>query len=160
MDDIIFFFGSDNFLSNWFPTNFKLTFNNIDYEFENVEQAMMASKAMLFQDLDSFKKILNTPNPKSVKALGRKVKNFQPELWDKYKKYIVKQAVLNKFRYNLNIKNELLNTNNKYLAEDSPYDKIWGIGTKSIKHKENRTWPGKNLLGEILMEVREELKIE
>ena len=160
MEDIIFFFGSDNYLSNWHPLkqNFIITFENVDYEFENVEQAMMASKAMLFADEESFKNILKTPNPKSVKALGRKVKNFDPEIWDKYKKYIVKLAVLGKFLYNPELKEKLLNTGNKYIAEDSPYDKVWGIGTKSLKHKQNKTWPGQNLLGEIIMEVREELR--
>ena len=157
MEDIIFFFGADNYLSNWHPAKFILTFNNDDYNFENVEQAMMASKAMLFNDLESFQKILKTPNPKSVKALGRKVKNFDPKLWDEHKKYIVKTAVLGKFLYNDKLKENLLATGNKFLAEDSPYDKIWGIGTKSMTHKKNKTWPGQNLLGEILMEVREEL---
>ena len=111
-----------------------------------------------FGDMDSFVKILKTPNPKSVKSLGRKVKNFDGAVWDKYKKHIVKQAVMSKFLYNPEIKEKLLNTGDKYIAEDSPYDKIWGIGTKSVKHKQNRTWPGQNLLGEILMEVRSELR--
>lgn len=156
--NIIFFFGADNYLSNWYPTEFQLIFNNKDYTFQNVEQAMMASKAILFKDLESFNKILKTPNPKSVKALGRKVKNFDPNIWDKHKKYIVKTAVLGKFLYNTEIKEQLLNTGDSYLAEDSPYDKIWGIGTKSVKHKQNKTWPGENLLGKILMEVREEIR--
>lgn len=159
MNDIIFFFGSDNYMSNWFPAKFDLTFNGENHTFYNVEQAMMDSKAILFEDIESFNKILKTTNPKTAKSLGRKVENFDPEIWDKYKKYIVKTAVQGKFLYNDELKEKLLNTGEKYLAEDSPYDKIWGIGTKSLKHKENKTWPGKNLLGKILMEVREELKI-
>ena len=158
MENTIFFFGADNYLSNWYPTQFKLSFGNQEYYFQNVEQAMMASKAVLFGDMDMFVKILKTPNPKSVKSLGRKVKNFEGAVWDKYKKHIVKQAVMSKFLYNPEIKEKLLNTGDKYIAEDSPYDKIWGIGTKSVKHKQNRTWPGQNLLGEILMEVRSEIR--
>ena len=119
---------------------------------------MMAGKAMLFKDEQSFQQILKTSNPKSVKALGRKVQNFSPEVWDKYKKYIVKKVVLAKFLCNPELKEKLLDTGNKYIAEDSPYDKVWGIGTKSLKHKTNKTWPGENLLGKIIMEVREELK--
>ena len=118
---------------------------------------MMASKAVLFNDNESFYKIMKTPNPKSVKALGRKVKNFDPAVWDKYKKEIVKTAVKGKFVYNKNLLEKLKATGDIYIAEDSPYDKVWGIGTKSVKHKQNRTWPGKNLLGEILMEIRDEL---
>lgn len=155
MEDILFFFGEDSYLSNWYPAAFELDFGTNRYKFNNVEQAMMAGKAYLFNDMESFRKILQTPNPRSVKRLGRKVKNFIPEIWDKYKKYIVKTAVTAKFLYNDNLREQLLSTGNKYLAEDSPYDKIWGIGTKSVKHKTNRTWPGQNLLGIILMEVRE-----
>lgn len=85
-----------------------MVFQNKEYEFENVEQAMMAGKAMLFNDIESFNKILNKPNPKTVKALGRKVKNFDPELWDKYKKIIVKMAVKSKFTYNKDLQDKLI----------------------------------------------------
>ena len=161
MDNIIFFFGTEGengYLSNWFPVKFNLVFENKEYQFENVEQAMMAGKAMLFKDIESFDKILKTTNPKSVKALGRKVKNFDPKLWDEYKKFIVKMAVRSKFTYNKDLLEKLFKTGDKYLAEDSPWDKVWGIGTKSLKLKNSRNWPGQNLLGVILMEIREELK--
>ena len=161
MEKIIFFFGIEGekgYLSNWFPAKLKLVFKNKEYEFENVEQAMMASKAMLFNDIESFNKILKTSNPKSVKALGRKVKNFDEKLWDEYKKFIVKMAVKSKFTYNKDLLEKLILTEDNYLAEDSPWDKVWGIGTKSLKLKENRSWPGQNLLGIILMEIREEFK--
>lgn len=156
----LFFFG-EHYMSNWHPSIFALNFDMGGikrFTFENVEQAMMASKAALFGDKDSFDKILKTPNPKSVKRLGRKVSNFNPEVWDKYKKHIVKTAVTAKFIFNPELKQQLLSTGNRYLAEDSPYDKVWGIGTKSVKHKANKTWPGENLLGVIMMEVRDELR--
>jgi len=161
MEDIIFFFGIEGekgYLSNWFPSKLKLVFQNKEYDFENVEQAMMAGKAMLFNDIESFNKILNKSNPKTVKSLGRKVKNFDPELWDKYKKIIVKMAVKSKFTYNKDLQDKLISTGDKYLAEDSPWDKVWGIGTKSLKLKESKKWPGENLLGIILMEIRNEMK--
>ena len=160
--DTVFFFGvegENGYLSNWFLAQFPLEFNGKRYDFENVEQAMMASKAMLFNDIESFGKILKTPNPKSVKSLGRKVKNFDGEFWDKYKKQIVKSAVKSKFVFNPELKEKLLETEESYLAEDSPYDKIWGIGTKSLKHKNDKTWPGQNLLGVILMELRQEFNL-
>ena len=156
--DILFFFGQENYLSNWYPSEFNLFFGERECKFYNVEQAMMASKAMLFKDMESFNKILKTPNPRSVKRLGRKVKNFDPSVWDKYKKYIVKAAVYSKFKNNQKLRYELFSTGTKYLAEDSSADKVWGIGTKSKKHKENKTWTRQNLLGIILMEVRETLK--
>ena len=67
-------------------------------------------------------------------------------------------AVKSKFTYNKDLQDKLISTGDKYLAEDSPWDKVWGIGTKSSKLKESRKWPGKNLLGIILMEIRNEMK--
>jgi ribA/ribD-fused uncharacterized protein len=157
----LFFFGieGDNgYLSNWYPAKFELTCEGKTYQFQNVEQAMMASKAKVFGDLEIFNEILTTSDPKSVKKLGRKVKNFDEKIWDKYKKQIVKTSVQSKFTYNPLLLKKLLSTQNDYIAEDSPYDKIWGIGTRSKIQKENRSWPGKNLLGVILMELREEFK--
>jgi len=57
MEDILFFFGIEGekgYLSNWYPVKLKLVFQNKEYDFENVEQAMMAGKAMLFNDIECF----------------------------------------------------------------------------------------------------------
>ena len=164
MNDTIFFFGPQNpygFMSNWYPTVFQLGFSNYPdrlFTFQNVEQAMMASKAMLMGDVNSFNKILTVSDPKKVKALGRKVINFNQGLWDTYKKIIVKNAVKSKFMQNPALLEQLRATGNTFLAEGSPYDKVWGIGTKSEKAKAARTWPGQNLLGIIMMEIRNELR--
>ena len=52
-----------------------------------------------------------------------------------------------------------LGTDDHVLVEASPYDRIWGIGLKATddmaKHPD--TWQGQNLLGFILMDVRDEL---
>ena len=162
MGEVLFFFGADKangYLSNWYRAPFKLGYTNIDrlFDFVNVEQAMMASKALLFNDIPSFNKILTVTNPKTVKSLGRKVKNFQESVWDQYKKQIVKECIKAKFTQNPHLLSQLISTGNIYLAEDNPWDKVWGIGTKSANVKAKRTWKGQNLLGVILMELRTEL---
>ncbi len=157
MQNIITFFGANNpngYLSNWFPSPSRLIFQGKLYHFQNVEQGMMAGKAMMMGDIESFNKILQQPDPKKVKALGRKVKNFNPVLWDKYKYQIVRTAVLAKFMQNPDLLAQLLSTGDAYLAETSAYDKVWGTGSKSTNPK---YWNGQNLLGLILMEVRKDL---
>lgn len=75
---------------------------------------------------------------------------------------IVKRGVKAKFAQNKGILKTLLNTGNALLAECSPYDKKWGIGI-DINDPQRlviANWRGKNLLGRILMEVREELRQE
>lgn len=64
-----------------------------------------------------------------------------------------------KFSQNEELKQKLLDTENKILVEASPYDKIWGIGL-SVSDKDFYNpilWKGENLLGKILMKVRNTL---
>lgn len=68
----------------------------------------------------------------------------------------MKKVVIEKFKQNKDCLEELLSTNSMELIEDTTgwHDNIWGECTcddcKSLEHQ--------NLLGKILMEVREELK--
>lgn len=46
-----------------------------------MEQFMMANKAELFEDTEIRRQILQCRDPKRMKALGRKVKNFEEAVW-------------------------------------------------------------------------------
>lgn len=59
------------------------------------------------------------------------------------------------------LKAMLLATGNRPLAEASPTDRIWGIGLsreQALKH--TGPWPGQNLLGRALQEVRASLRTD
>ena len=101
-------------------------------------------------------KVLQADNPGEAKAIGRSVRNFQREKWQKHCVERVVQGNVAKFAQNKEILTYLLATNNKVLVEASPYDTIWGIGLASdAEDIENPlTWKGKNLLGFALMEAR------
>ncbi len=142
--------------SQWFPLEF--TENGTTYK--TAEHYMMAGKAKLFNDEEILDKIVQATSPNQAKSLGRKVRNFDPKIWDEHKYEIVKQGNLLKFSQNEKFGEFLLSTNNKILVEASPYDKIWGIGMlESDSRAENPLlWNGENLLGFALMEVRDEFK--
>ncbi|MDN3695605.1 NADAR family protein [Chryseobacterium tructae] len=142
--------------SQWFTGAFEE--NGIVYK--TAEHYMMAGKARLFNDHENLEKILQAPTPNQVKSLGRKVKNFDPKLWDEHKYEIVRQGNLLKFSQNKKYKDFLLSTGDKILVEASPYDTIWGIGMlETDSRAENPLlWNGENLLGFALMEVRDELR--
>lgn len=149
-----FFYGG--YYSQWFPS--KMRINNISYC--NCEQYMMSKKADLFGDIDIFNKIMNETNPKVIKNLGKKVKNFDEKVWDKVKYSIVFVGNYYKFKQNETLRKHLLN-DNKIIVEASPYDKIWGIGLgkdNPIEYLENpNNWKGQNLLGFAIMHVRDYL---
>ena len=64
---------------------------------------------------------------------------------------------LHKFRQQEDLKNYLINTKDSIMVEASPFDKTWGIGMAKDNPKAQNmdTWNGLNLLGFILMEVRD-----
>ena len=143
--------------SQWWPSEFKI--DGILYK--TAEHFMMAEKARLFQDDKILLEILEVEDPHDAKKLGRKVQNFDPEVWDKHKFEIVVKGNYEKFVQNEELKNFLLSTENKIIVEASPRDRIWGIGMgQSNENASNpNLWRGHNLLGYVLMEVRDILKV-
>ena len=129
--------------------------------FNCAEQYMMYQKAVYFEDLEIAEEILTRTRPKDQKALGRKVKGFVQEEWEKVARDIVFNGNWLKYTNinNFELKKALLETAGTILVEASPYDKIWGIGLAADDPRAlNRdTWLGKNWLGETLTRVRDKL---
>lgn len=127
--------------------------------YKTAEHYMMVGKAKLFKDEEMLAKIIACNHPMEAKQFGRKVKNFDPVLWDEHKYQIVKEANYHKFSQHKDLKEFLLNTKKRIIVEASPRDRIWGIGMSQSNEKaENpNLWRGQNLLGFTLMEVRDEL---
>jgi ribA/ribD-fused uncharacterized protein len=148
-----FFWGG--VLSNWYKCNFIAE----SVKYTSTEQHMMYNKAVLFNDLHIAGKILKTSNTKEIKALGRKVRNFDQKVWDQMHTFIVLEGNYEKFIQNENLADILVATEGLELVEASPYDKIWGVGLAvdhpDIIHKDK--WRGTNLLGKVLTDVRAEI---
>ena len=142
--------------SQWFP----MRFQEEGVVYHTAEHYMMVGKARLFNDQESLEKIRQSVSPSQAKSLGRKVKNFDPKIWDEHKYDLVKKGNFLKFSQNTKCKDFLLSTGDKILVEASPYDRIWGIGMlETDTRAENPLlWNGENLLGFALMEVRDELR--
>ena len=140
--------------SNWFRRKFVID----DFEYLFVEQYMMAQKAKLFHDAERYTAILRATQPWECKDLGKQVKPFDSKAWDTLKYEVVKTANRAKYEQNPDLKSKLLETGDAILAEASPSDTIWGIGMDAATAAETNPaeWPGQNLLGKILMELRAE----
>lgn len=94
---------------------------------------------------------------KRVKALGRKVKGYNEEIWVKHRVQYVTKGNYEKFKQNPDIKEVLLNTGDTIMSEMNPYDKIWatGLNESDKMATDPSKWTGLNLLGEILTSVRD-----
>ncbi len=161
MDKIICFHLIDEpngFLSNWYPSPF--TLDGIPYSC--VEQYMMHQKAITFNDTETADAILATDNPGKIKALGRSVQNYSDTVWNGIRQIVVYRGLLEKYRQNPTLKQQLLATHPHILAECALRDNIWGIGM--TMHDECRfepdLWQGQNLLGFTLMMLRDALSKE
>ena len=139
-------------LSQWYESAFVL--DGVNYP--TAEHYMMASKAKLFNDHESLANILASQTPAEAKKLGRAVKNFDGEIWQRHAFDIVVQANIAKFSQNPELKAFLQTTGERILVEASPLDTIWGIGLgqDNPKAQDPQTWHGENLLGFALMQAR------
>lgn len=118
------------------------------------EQYFMAKKAKKFKDDVTYKKIMKETDPSKIKKLGREVKNFDQKKWEKWRYNIMFNACMYKFEQNEKLMKLLCSTEG-VIAEASPRDTTWGIGIGVKKAEEGEKWRGKNLLGKILMEIRD-----
>ena len=161
---ITFFWGRSSPFSQWHPSRF--TVPNPwdpglgDVELANAEQHLMASKAAHFGDRERYDLIVATTDPRVAKQLGRAVRPFDAAEWSRVARVYVRQGNLAKFSQNPRPQAALLATGETLLAEASPYDAVWGIGLAE-HHPDARfptRWRGTNWLGEVLMDVRAELR--
>ena len=154
-----YFFWGGTF-SNWFRSLFTDPNNNLI--FANTEQAFMWYKADRFNDYETRTLIEKNTNPREVKKLGRLVKGFDNDIWDSCKFQVMLHVNQLKYHQNNELAKTLLDTGDLILVEASPYDTIWGIGMHEddtgIDDESN--WKGQNLLGKVLMNVRNTLKLQ
>jgi ribA/ribD-fused uncharacterized protein len=181
-DGPLFFFKANESkgeFCQWYPATFtvskaeisSLIGHNVDEDdpegwqpiyFNCAEQFMMYCKAARFHDPETQKLILATRDPKEQKRLARLTKGYQPDSWDEIKNTVAVTGNLAKFSQNQYLKNVLLATGNRLLAEAASLDRVWGIGytaKEAMAHQNQEKW-GENRLGKALMEVRERLRDE
>lgn len=131
------------------------------YRFRWSEQLFMYLKAKHYQDAEMCKQILNASSPREAKRLGRTVRGFNTEDWNKYKRDFMYEAVYEKFTQNSELGVKLLapKLKGKHFVEASPYDRIWGIGLheEDVDANDELKWKGQNLLGKTLDRVRQKL---
>ncbi len=130
--------------------------------YPTAEHWMMAQKARLFDDQQTYTEILTAPTPGEAKKLGRKISPFDEATWLAERFALVVQGNLAKFSQHPTLQHFLLGTGSRVLVEASPADRIWGIGLAQDHPDAGNPykWQGLNLLGFALMEVRSQLQAD
>jgi ribA/ribD-fused uncharacterized protein len=140
-------------LSQWYASQMQVD----GVRFPTAEHYMMWRKARLFGDPDAERRLLADDSPAAAKQLGRRVRNFRSEVWDRHRFDVVLEGSIAKFEQNETLRRYLLGTGDCVLAEASPVDRIWGIGFDSNdpRARDPVQWTGLNLLGFALMQARD-----
>ena len=95
------------------------------------------------------KQIRTAKRPADAYRLSRQFRDDVRIDWDTIKIDVMRRAIYYKFTQNPHLKEKLLLSDSRILAENSPRDYFWGLGMDKS---------GKNMLGKLLMELRECLK--
>ena len=129
---------------------------------EFAEKAIMATKAALMKDEEAFAEIEATKEPKSCKALGRSIRNFDQALWDSHLEDIAFEVVKQKFEADPELRAVLLSTGNATLVEAAPHDCIWGVGMGATDEGilDPTQWRGRNVLGYALVRARTAIRAD
>lgn len=150
------FYGNVHPFSNFAKTSFEMEIGGKTYNFFCGEQAIMAWKAHLFGDMESFNEIMQSTTPSRCKAFGRKVRNFDDGRWMAGLRQMIDTILDAKLRSNPKIVEVLNSTKGRLIAEASATDRRWGIGLG--EHDPNamdpQKWRGTNELGEGWMRAR------
>ena len=153
-DNAQVFFTSASPLSNHYACNFTVG----GTRYSSLEQYLMEQKALHFDDRDTAAAIMEIPNLVHQKRLGKSVKNFDLFVWQGEVSDILKTGLEAKFNQAKHCGDFLRSTQNRTLGEANANDNFYGIG---MGLQDPNVWDqgrwGKNLLGKLLMEVRDSL---
>ena len=154
-DGVTCYFGELNPLSNFHPAK-------ISYEghiYHSSEQLIQHKKAQLFGDEIAEALILVTNTALESKTEARNVRNYDQQIWEESAKELCYEGIKLKFTQHQWLANLLLSTNDDILGE-ATYDKLWGTGVPIHRNDctDRTKWHSNGIMGEILMEIRNELK--
>jgi ribA/ribD-fused uncharacterized protein len=137
---INYFTGHADFLSNFYPGRVRDE-HGIWYDY--VENAFQAAKT---SDVQTRMRVFSTCTPASAKKAGRRVKLAAD--WEERKVSVMKWFLHQKFQHT-ELRRRLLATGTAQLIEGNHWgDQYWGVCNGK----------GLNMLGKLLMEVREEIR--
>lgn len=129
-------------------SEYPITIN--DQVYKTNEHYFQAQKFAI-TELSYARQIQQASSPAEARRMGRSREYGLRSDWEEVKDSIMRIAVITKFHTHKGIQEILLSTGTEEIIEANPYDYYWGEGAKRN---------GKNMLGRILMEIRDVLRAE
>ncbi len=146
MNEPLGFTGSRYFLSNY--SRHHVAYEGVTYP--TAEAVFAAAKTL---DVSLRRRIAAAPSPGAAKRMGRQLK--LREDWEDIKVAVMREILAAKFS-NATLAQRLIETSGQLSEDNIWHDQIWGNCVCSA-HKDI---PGRNLLGILLMELRNDLTVK
>ncbi|KHJ84345.1 hypothetical protein OESDEN_15943 [Oesophagostomum dentatum] len=155
-ETIIPFFSDKYVFSNHYPCRRLIIHGK---RFTSTEQYYMWSKAKFCKDYSAANAILYLNDPKMIKQVGSQLENFDETRWRHFAWRVMMKAVMAKFKLDRRMRYQLFRTAGSVLVEASPHDIYWGIGLSidDPNVADPTQWKGLNVMGEVLMQIRDVL---
>lgn len=122
--------------------------HEVIYKGKNYKTAEHAYHCSRYTDTQIISSIISARSSREAWEISQKYKNFQKQGFERNKVDIMKEILLSKYRQHSDVQEALLGSQWKYLEKQHDWDSFWGTGIQSS---------GKNMLGKIWMEIREEM---
>lgn len=148
VDAVISFTGENHFLSNFYPHPMEwrgTTARAAEYHYN-------AAKTLVLSERE---KVYAAPTPGKAKQIGQRV-TLRPN-WDDRVRFDQMYSILRAKFADPRLQALLLSTGDALLVEGNNWhDQLWG----DCNCPRHAKWPGKNMLGVMLMHIRSELRAE
>ena len=146
-----------NILSNYFICKVSV-FGKI---FRSAEHAYQWKKCMDCLKEDLAELIMSAPTPQKAKQIALRIDDRSLATWKKANGQVVvmSQVLMGKAKSNIDFASALLKTEDKLIVEATT-DNMWGCGLPPPLAVTVRNFPGYNLCGRLLMELRTELSTQ
>ena len=152
------FFSKNSPLSNHHMANQRV--EGTDYS--SNEQYYMQQKALCFADPTTARNVMKERDPRKQKAMCKKYDKLDQTAWHNKRLNVMRIGIQSKFTQNTHLRNFLIDTGNTNILECNRSDPFWGIGmglnNPAIWTRNSWTGKAKNQLGQVLMDLRTELK--
>lgn len=111
-----------------------------------------------FHDKQAAESVMRCRHPRDMQTID--IRNYDQRNWENVCQEIIMEGNRAKFTQAYKLREELSKTEDAILAYASVKDVLLGIGLRDTDPLayDQRNWPGYNILGQVLMEIRDELK--
>jgi ribA/ribD-fused uncharacterized protein len=154
----VLFSGRITPFSNFYTKKGLFTIDGTDYC--SSEQYFQCSKALNSKDFVAAAQIMDTSDPVTMKHVGNNI--TVPSDWAEKAPAIMETGLRAKFSQNPELAAMLSDTGTRKFQECNRYDSYWGIGlslTAAAARDDYSQTNGKNVMGNILEAVRDELTL-